>query len=234
MVKDEALLVAGQVVSLRSLVADRLRLAIITGRFSPGQHLREREQCELTGVSRPSLREALRQLDAEGLITTTPHRGPAVTALSVGQVEQIYALRSVLESFAAREFARLRRPADIVALKLATKRLNAVEKDGTPLDMLEVGTHFYGAIAAGSGNSYLVQTLGTLHNRITLIRFISLHQRARITSSFAALRALSKAITAGDETLANQLCIDHLVAVGAMARSIIEAGYRMPGSANDA
>lgn len=229
-VNDEALLVAGQAVSLRSLVADRLRLAIVTGRFRPGQQLRERELCELTGVSRPSLREALRQLEAEGLITTTPHRGPAVTALSVEQVEQIHALRGVLESFAAREFARLRRPADIAALTLATKRLNAVEKDGTPLAMLEVGTAFYGAIAAGSGNPYLAQTLGTLHNRITLIRFVSLHQRARVTSSFAALRALSKAIIAGDEALADRLCTDHLKAVGAMARSIIEAEYRVPGS----
>lgn len=229
-VNSEALLVAGQVVSLRSLVADRLRLAIVTGRFRPGQQLRERELCELTGVSRPSLREALRQLEAEGLITTTPHRGPAVTALSVEQVEQIYALRGVLESFAAREFARLRRPADIAALKLATKRLNAVEKDGAPLAMLEVGTAFYGAIAAGSGNSYLAQTLGTLHNRITLIRFVSLHQRTRVTSSFAALRALSKAIIAGDDALADRICTDHLKAVGAMARSIIEAEYRVPGS----
>ena len=229
-VNSEALLVAGQVVSLRSLVADRLRLAIVTGRFRPGQQLRERELCELTGVSRPSLREALRQLEAEGLITTTPHRGPAVTALSVGQVEQIYALRGVLESFAAREFARLRRPADIAALKLATKRLNAVEKDGAPLAMLEVGTAFYGAIAAGSGNPYLAQTLGTLHNRITLIRFVSLHQRTRVTSSFAALRVLSKAIIAGDDALADRICTDHLKAVGAMARSIIEAEYRVPGS----
>ena len=229
-VNSEALLVAGQAVSLRSLVADRLRLAIVTGRFRPGQQLRERELCELTGVSRPSLREALRQLEAEGLITTTPHRGPAVTALSVGQVEQIYALRGVLESFAAREFARLRRPADIAALKLATKRLNAVEKDGAPLAMLEVGTAFYGAIAAGSGNPYLAQTLGTLHNRITLIRFVSLHQRTRVTSSFAALRALSKAIIAGDDALADRICTDHLKAVGAMARSIIEAEYRVPGS----
>ena len=64
-VNDEALLVAGQAVSLRSLVADRLRLAIVTGRFRSGQQLRERELCEPTGVSRPSLREALHQWEAK-------------------------------------------------------------------------------------------------------------------------------------------------------------------------
>ena len=231
---DEALLVAGQAISLRSLVADRLRLAIVTGRFRPGQQLRERELCELTGVSRPSLREALRQLEAEGLITTTPHRGPLVTVLSVEEVGQLYALRNVLETFAAREFARLRRPADIAALKVAMKRLNEVEKAGTPLAMLEVGTFLYGTVAAGSGNPYLAQALSTLHNRITLIRFVSLHQRARVTESFAALRAMSKAIIAGDEALAGRLCEEHLQAVGDMAKAIVKAGYSVPDSKGEA
>ena len=226
--KDEALLVAGQAVSLRSLVADRLRLAIITGRFRPGQQLRERELCELTGVSRPSLREALRQLEAEGLLTTAPHRGPVVTALNAEEVGQLYALRQVLESFAAREFARLRRPADIAALQEAVRRLDAVEEAGTPLEMLEVGSAFYRAIATGSGNPYLAQSLGALHNRIALIRFVSLHRKSRIPRSFAALRALSQAIIAGDPALADRLCTEQLEAVGAVARSIVEAGYALP------
>ncbi len=227
---DDALLVTGQAVSLRSLVADRLRLAIVTGRFRPGAQLRERELCELTGVSRPSLREALRQLEAEGLITTIPHRGPMVTALTVEEVGQLYALRRVLESFAAREFARLRRPADIAALKAAAKRLNEVEKSGSPLEMLDVGTAFHKALATGSGNPYLAEALGTLHNRIMLIRFVSLHQRSRIGPSFAALRALSKAIINGDADLAEKLCVEQLETVGVIAQKIVEAGYRVPGA----
>ena len=232
-VSDEALLVAGQAVSLRSLVANRLRLAIVTGRFRPGQQLRERELCELTGVSRPSLREALRQLDAEGLITTAPHRGPVVTALNAEEVDQLYALRRVLESFAAREFARRRRPDDIAALTATINRLNELERCGTPLQMLESGTAFYGAIAAGSGNPYLVEALRTLHNRIALIRFISLHQRSRISQSFAALRVLSDAIIAGEDALADRLCAELMEPVGAMARAIVEAGYRVPGGNDD-
>lgn len=232
--KDEALLVAGQSVSLRSLVAERLRLAIVTGRFRPGQQLRERELCELTGVSRPSLREALRQLEAEGLITTAPHRGPVVTALTSEEVGQIYDLRRVLETFAAREFARRRRPEDVAALQDAVKRLNELEKTGTPFAMLEVGTIFYGAIATGSGNPYLAQSLRALHNRIALIRFVSLHQRARVTQSFAALRALSDAIISGDERLTERLCTEHMETVGKTAMAIVEAGYRLPGTKSGA
>ncbi|MDB5379215.1 MAG: GntR family transcriptional regulator protein [Rubritepida sp.] len=231
--KDGALLVAGQSVSLRSLVVERLRLAIVTGRFRPGQQLRERELCELTGVSRPSLREALRQLEAEGLIITAPHRGPMVTILTSEEVSQLYDLRRVLETFAAREFARRRRPEDVAALQDVVRRLNEVEEAGTPLAKLEVGTLFYGAIATGSGNPYLAQSLRALHNRIALIRFVSLHQRERTAQSFATLRALSAAIVAGDERLTDRLCTEHLEVAGKNARSIVDAGYRIPGSTDD-
>lgn len=188
----------------------------------------------MTGVSRPSLREAFRQLEAEGLITTAPHRGPVVTALSLEEMGQLYDLRRLLEVFAAREFARLRRAADIAALQETVRRMNELEEGGTPLAMLKAGTSFYSAIASGSGNPYLAQTLGTLHNLITLIRFISLHQRVRITQSLATLRALSEAIVAGDEALAERLCTEHLEAVGAIARAIVHGGYRVPGSTGDA
>ncbi|RVT97768.1 GntR family transcriptional regulator [Rhodovarius crocodyli] len=228
---DDALLVAGQAVSLRSLVADRLRLAIITGRFHPGQQLRERELCELTGVSRPSLREALRVLEGEGLITTIPHRGPMVTALMPEEIDQIYALRQVMESFAAREFAKARRPADIAALEAAMTKLEALVDTGTPLELFETGTAYYATIAAGSGNPYLAQTLGALHNRIALVRFISLHQPARNRHSFAALRALAEAIKAGDAARAEELSTAHMASVGARARMIVEAGYRLPENA---
>lgn len=227
-IDNDALMVSGQAISLRTLVTDRLRLAIVTGRFRPGRQLRERELCELTGVSRPSLREALRQLEAEGLIVTIPHKGPVVTALTVGEVGHLYTLRRLLESFAAREFARLRRPDDIRGLEAAAARLDEVETEGTPLDMLEAGTTFYAAIATGSANPYLAHDLRTLHNRITLIRFISLHQRIRVTESFTALRELSNAIIAGDETRAERLSADHLDAVTDMAKAIVAADYSLP------
>ncbi|MGB7480377.1 MAG: GntR family transcriptional regulator, partial [Burkholderiaceae bacterium] len=67
--------------SLRSHVENFLRDAIMNGRFQPGERLRERELCELLDVSRPSLREALRRLEAEKLIKTVLHRGPVVAAI---------------------------------------------------------------------------------------------------------------------------------------------------------
>src|ERR1700761_1467063 len=96
--------------TLRLLVEDKLRAAIATGRFKPGQRLIERELCELTGVGRTSIREALRQLEAEGLVTTIPHRGPSVSTMTADEAEQLYALRALLEGYAGRICAKKRDP----------------------------------------------------------------------------------------------------------------------------
>src|SRR5580658_6629334 len=95
--------------TLRLLVEDKLRSAIASGRFKPGQRLIERELCELTGVGRTSIREALRQLEAEGLVTVASHRGPSVTKITADEAKHLYAVRALLEGYAGRQFA-LNRP----------------------------------------------------------------------------------------------------------------------------
>src|SRR3990170_1902174 len=90
---------------LRKQVVERLREAIIEGHLKPGERLRERELCELLGVSRTSLREGLVELEAEGLINNVPNRGPVVAMVSIKAAEEIYQLRAVLEGLAARLFA---------------------------------------------------------------------------------------------------------------------------------
>src|SRR5215212_719821 len=67
--------------TVRSRVAQKLREAIMSGTLKPGQRLVERELCQMTAVSRPSIREALRLLEADGLVTTVPHRGPVVSTI---------------------------------------------------------------------------------------------------------------------------------------------------------
>ena len=71
-----------QSATLRMAVEEKIRQAIGSGMFQPGQRLVEKKLCELIGVGRTSIREALRQLEAEGLITTYPHRGPVVSAIT--------------------------------------------------------------------------------------------------------------------------------------------------------
>lgn len=230
-VNSDPLMVSGQAVGLRAVVTDRIRLAIVTGHFRPGRQLRERELCEMTGVSRPSLREALRQLEAEGLITSIPHRGPTVTSLTVEEVGQLYFLRLKLESCASREFAKRRDPEHVRALKAATAQLAKLEGKGTPVQLLDAGTALYQAIAAGSGNPYLMQALERLHNRIKLVRFIALHDDRTTARSLRYLRELSAAVIAGDEKAAQRICAEHLEGVTQIAENIVAAGYQLPEQA---
>jgi DNA-binding transcriptional regulator YhcF (GntR family) len=76
--------------SLRTQAVDKLRQAIIDGHFAPGTRLTERELCGLLGVSRTLVREALRQLEAEGWVENVPYRGPIVATISADEARQLY------------------------------------------------------------------------------------------------------------------------------------------------
>ena len=102
-------------------VADRLRDAVADGRLPPGERLTERALCELTGAGRASVREALRALEAEGVIENAPHRGPTVARVGPAQARDLYAVRALLEGFAARGFARRAGEADRAALEAALR-----------------------------------------------------------------------------------------------------------------
>ena len=94
--------------TLRHQVENALRQAIMSGRFAPGARLIERELCETLGVSRTSVREALRRLEAEKLVRSVPHKGPVVAIMSKQEAAELYAIRGLLEGFAALYFATLK------------------------------------------------------------------------------------------------------------------------------
>ena len=93
-------------ITLRQQVLDVLRNAILEARFKPGDRLIERELCELTGVSRTSVREALRHLESEGLVRNIPNKGPTVATVGLEEAQQIYEMREALEGQAGRLFAQ--------------------------------------------------------------------------------------------------------------------------------
>ena len=87
------------------MILDVLRREIVEMRLRPGQQLVERELIERIGVSRTTIREALRQLAAEGLVTTIPQKGAIVAAPSAKQAAELYEVRALLEAAIAKEFA---------------------------------------------------------------------------------------------------------------------------------
>src|SRR5262245_52149007 len=88
--------------SLRSMTVASLRKAILSLHLKPGEKLTERELCELTGVSRPLMREALRDVEAQGLISNVPHKGPTVAMLTRDDARDIYEEGGALDPMPSR------------------------------------------------------------------------------------------------------------------------------------
>jgi DNA-binding GntR family transcriptional regulator len=211
-----------EIPTVRSTVGQKLRQAIMSGMFKPGQRLVERELCEMTGVSRPTLREALRLLEADGLVTTVAHRGPVVSTISLEEARQLYAARGVLEGFAGRECARLRDPQVVSRIGGALVRLKAAfAADDLPA-ALEAKTAFYAALIDGCQNAFVERMLRPLHDRITLLRITSMSQPRRINKSLREVTAIWRAIQSGDPDLAERCCVDHVTAAAAAALQMIK------------
>src|SRR5258705_4749277 len=116
----------------------------------------------MTGVSCPSIREALRLLHADGLVNTAPHRGPVVSTISLEEAKQLYAARAVLEGFAGRECARLRDPAVVRRIGDALAKLKAAFADSDLITALEAKTEFYAALIGGCPNTLVYRMLKPL------------------------------------------------------------------------
>src|ERR1700688_2035408 len=106
---------------LRDQVLDGLRQAIVEQRLPPGQRLIERELIEQIGVSRTTIREVLRELDAEGLVTTIPQKGAIVVVPTPEEAADLYDVRGSLEALAARRFVERASGEQLVALRRAVE-----------------------------------------------------------------------------------------------------------------
>lgn len=123
--------------TLRTRVEEFLRAAIMDGRYKGGDRLREQELCEQLGISRPTLREALRTLEAERLISIEPHRGPTVVRITEKAARDLYALRALLEGYAAHEFARLASDAAVERLRASVRALHG-QAGGQDLSLIHI------------------------------------------------------------------------------------------------
>lgn len=206
--------------TLRLQVEEKLRTAIATGRFKPGERLVERELCALLGVGRTSVREALRQLEAEGLIVTVPHRGPAVATIDVQEAKELYEVRALLEGFAGRRAATVATPEQLVALELAVTNLEAAAAEGG-VRLIEAKTHFYRRLLEACGNAVVGQTLTALHNRVTLLRRTSMTQPGRLPQSLVEIRGIYERIAARDADGAEKACIAHIRNAAAVALAVL-------------
>lgn len=207
---------------LREQVAERLRMAIAAGRFPPGARLIERELCEMMGVSRSSLREALRELQADGLITLQPNKGLSVTVVSLKTARSIYECRAMLEGLAARLFARNATEQQMKALRQSVNRLAEVYEDFSAEAFISAKTRFYEILLDGAGNEVAADMLKRIHTRVSQLRVVSLSSAERARQSIRELRDFLDALEARDEDEAYRICVAHVEAAAKAALGSIE------------
>ncbi|QXJ23282.1 GntR family transcriptional regulator [Actinomadura graeca] len=192
--------------SVPQLVVRRVRQAILEGTLQPGRRLTERELMELTSVSRTSIREAVRHLQALGLVETSSSRGVRVAVLGSDDVRQIYEVRAALEPEAASLFVQ--RATDSEVLELV--KLMRPGKGGE--EQLSAIHHFDELLLAGARNALLESILAPLHARIHALRRLSLSIPGRRDRSDQEYRDLVVAITDRDAERAARLARHHVEA----------------------
>ena len=213
--------------TLRHQVENVLRQAIMSGRFAPGARLIERELCESLGVSRTSVREALRKLEAEKLVRSVPHKGPIVAVISQQEASELYALRGLLEGFAAQEFARLASDAAIAQFGEAAKELRTQATAQDQAGVLKAKTALYEVLLDNCGNALVKEVLNSLYSRVNLLRATSLMHPDRLPSSLREIDKLYKALKARDADEAQALARLHVA-------NAEKAAMRMLGESDDA
>ena len=217
-----SLLIKRQTTTLRQQVLEALRNAILDFQFKPGDRLVERELCQMTGVSRTSVREALRHLESEGLVENVANRGPTVATLTVEDARQIYEVRSALEALAGALFAERASEAQRQALVAATRKLEDAFASGDRRRIRQQTSRYYDVLLEGSGNRFVADTIRGLQARVMFLRSTSMSHPGRAPSSLAEMQRITKAIAKRDAKAARKACRAHVEAARDAALAMLE------------
>ena len=193
---------------LREIVAERIREMIIGGVFAPGERLIEGHIAEQLRVSRNPVREAIRSLEATGLIEVIPRRGAHVSRVDLEEVRQIQELRSMIEPHAAELAAKRHTEADIARLTECIERGLAATKSRDKVGAAGWHRDFHIALEDAAKNPYIARALAPLRQRTELVFSVLQEERGEVTwKEHAAIR---DAVASGNARQARDLLREHI------------------------
>ncbi len=202
--------------SLTDAVVTHIRDAIISGRYVPGQQLAEATLAKTLGTSRGTVREAMRVLANLGLVSLTTHRSASVTTLTPGRAREIYTLRALLESFAARMAAEEGR-IDAAALTVLEQRNAALDHavhSGDVGAMVEADMRFHVTLSALAGHQLLLEHLDAIQTHTKRLLLFSHLYRTDTEAVAQRHIVLLDVIRAGDPEVIERAVREHIVEVG--------------------
>lgn len=196
---------------LRERVSDILRQAIFDFELQPGQRLVERELINRLQISRTTLRESLRELTSEGLITVIPQRGAVVASISLTDAADLYDARVAIESLVVERFIQRATENQVERLRIAIADLRTAAEKGLPnRQLLVIKDVFYDVLQEGARSPVLATLLSSLHARVSVLRATSLGQPGRSIQAVEELERLVDAIALRDPEVATRLCAIHV------------------------
>jgi len=212
--------------SLRELIVARLRQAIITGDLAPKSRLLEPELARQLNVSRTPLREAIRQLEVEGFVTTVPRIGCFVSEITPQDVEDLYAIRTVIEGLAARQAAE---NPDVGKREVLESILSDLAKRTADYRQYhEISGRFHDIIVELSGNRRLQGIYHSLAQHVSRMRTLSLAVRGRPEISLQGHRRIATAILCGRGAEAERAMRAHIEAAYGVLKRTVRRSVKRP------
>jgi DNA-binding GntR family transcriptional regulator len=207
---------------LHHWVADHLRADILEGRLKPGEWLRQERLAQAYGVSQMPVREALKQLAAEGLVEHVPYRGVRIVEFSPEDVEDLYVCRGFIEGMAARFAATHITDDEVRELAGLHDRMLACRTPEDLAEYRELNRCFHSLIFTASRRSYIVRTLAQLWSAFPTMLWSSIPRIAvasvpgRDEPDAAEHAEIVAAMTARDPERAERAVRNHIESAGGM------------------
>jgi DNA-binding GntR family transcriptional regulator len=207
---------------------DKIRAAILDGTLAPGSRLKEKKLVEDCGVSRTPVRDALRRLAAQGYVSIQPNQGAQVRSWSTEDLDELFALRALLEGYAAKRAAKLITAEGLNRLENVVSQMNAILTTEMPDEekiekFLLLNRAVHEPIWEASGSKRLISMLSTLVEQALVVHTVKYFNMERIATSHRHHEDLLMALKAGDESWAESIMTSHICA----ARREVKAGLQI-------
>ncbi len=191
-------------------VADIVREAILDGVLTPGTWLREAELAQELSVSRTPIRDALRSLAAEGLLTLHANQGAVVAAMTADDIVELYAIRETLEGMAARLAARRASPRVLDNLHGLLSEMARAGQERQFRELSDLNLDFHRSVRQATANRYLDRCLTDVEHAVRRFRYATYELPGRVADSLAEHSAIAEAIGARDPESAAREAMAHM------------------------
>jgi DNA-binding GntR family transcriptional regulator len=202
--------------TLAEIAASQIREAVISGVLRPGDKLVEGQLAEQMGTSRGPVREAIRLLEKEGLVSIEPHRGAFVTKLSVKKVREIHTLRAVLEGLAVRLALENKnyQPEDIVRLQALIDKMNDLAERNDFIKVAQLDMQFHEVLCSKADHELLLESLSNLRTQTLRLIILTEVLRSDLEDEARMHQPILDALRSGDADRMEESIKQHITTAG--------------------